>query len=98
MEVRLDTNVIQQRCNLENLRPIIQKNGEIDEDFTHRIDACWMKLRLVFGVFCNKNVSFRLKDKFYTVVVKPIMLYKKDCWLFKNSHIQKMKVTKMKIL
>ncbi|KAG5598488.1 hypothetical protein H5410_029858 [Solanum commersonii] len=55
-----------------------QKNGEIDEDVTHHIDAWWMKLRFAYGVFCDKNVSSRLKDKFYKVVVRSTMLYEAE--------------------
>lgn len=33
------------------------------------ISTIWVKWRLAFGVLCDKNVSSRLKGKFYRVVV-----------------------------
>ncbi|XP_070008739.1 uncharacterized protein [Nicotiana sylvestris] len=49
-------------------------NGETDEDVTHRIRAGWMKWRLASGILCDKNVTPRLKGKFYRVVVRLAML------------------------
>jgi len=40
----------------------------------------------------------KLKGKFYSVVVRPTILYGVESWSSKNSHIQKMKVVKMRKL
>ncbi|XP_019253919.1 PREDICTED: uncharacterized protein LOC109232613 [Nicotiana attenuata] len=98
MEVRLDTQVIPKRGSFKYLGSIIQGNGEIDEDVTHHIGAGWMKWRLDSGVLCDKNVSLRLKGKFYKVVVTPTKLYGAECWPIKNSHTQKLKVDEMRML
>ncbi|XP_070044883.1 uncharacterized protein [Nicotiana tomentosiformis] len=97
-DVRLDTQVISRRESFKYLGSIIQKDGEIFEDVTHRIGARWMKWRLASGVLCDKNVLLRLKGKFYKVVVRPTMLYEAECWPVKNSHVQHMKVAKMRML
>ncbi|XP_016570723.1 uncharacterized protein LOC107868541 [Capsicum annuum] len=57
-------------------------NREIDEDVMRRIDAWWLKWRLASKVLYDKKVSPKLKE----------------CWPVKNSHIQTLKVTKMRIL
>ncbi|KAK4372544.1 hypothetical protein RND71_007928 [Anisodus tanguticus] len=80
------------------LGSIIQGNGEIDDDVTHRIGPGWMKWRLASGVLCDKKVPPKLKGKFYRVVVKPTMLYGVECWPVKTSHIQKIKVAEMRML
>nr|XP_016492426.1 PREDICTED: uncharacterized protein LOC107811950 [Nicotiana tabacum] len=54
-DVRLDTQVIPKRESFKYLGSIIQMNGEIDEDVTHRIGAGWTKWRLALGVLCDKN-------------------------------------------
>ncbi|XP_070053589.1 uncharacterized protein [Nicotiana tomentosiformis] len=97
-DVRLDTQVIPRRESFKYLGSIIQKNEKIDEDVTHRIRAGWMKWRLASGVLCDKNVSLRLKGKFYKVVVRPTMLYGAECWPVKKSHVQQMKVAEMSML
>nr|XP_009795786.1 PREDICTED: uncharacterized protein LOC104242434 [Nicotiana sylvestris] len=80
--VRLDTQVIPRRESFKYLRSIIQKDWEIDEDFTHRIRAEWMKWRLASDVLCDKNMLLRPKEY----------------WPVKNSHVQQMKVAETRIL
>ncbi|KAF3630495.1 Macro domain-containing protein [Capsicum annuum] len=53
---------------------------------------------LASGVLCDKKVPPKLKGKFYRVAVRSAMLYGAECWPIKNSHIQKMKVTEMRML
>ncbi|KAG5628738.1 hypothetical protein H5410_000455 [Solanum commersonii] len=53
--------------------------SETVDDVTYRIGAGWMKSRLAPGVLCDKNVTLKLKDKFYIVVVRPTMLYSAKC-------------------
>uniref|UniRef100_A0A1U7UYL3 Uncharacterized protein LOC104213328 n=1 Tax=Nicotiana sylvestris TaxID=4096 RepID=A0A1U7UYL3_NICSY len=74
VEVKLDGQVIPKRASFKYLGSIIQGDGEIDEDVTHRIGAGWMKWRLASG----RNVPLRLKGKFYRVVVRPAMLIKNE--------------------
>nr|XP_016437835.1 PREDICTED: uncharacterized protein LOC107763843 [Nicotiana tabacum] len=98
VEVKLDTQVIPKRDSFKYLGSVIQGNGEINEDVTHRVGAGWMKWRLLSGILCDRNVSPRLKGKFYKMVVRLAMLYKAECWPVKKSHVQKMIVAKMRIL
>ncbi|KAM3301760.1 hypothetical protein P3S67_016262 [Capsicum chacoense] len=74
-----------------------QGNGEIDEDVSHRIGG-WMKWKLASGVLYDRKVPPKLKGKFYRVAVRPVILYGAECWSVKNFHIQKLKVTEMRML
>ncbi|KAF3655717.1 putative microtubule-associated protein SPIRAL2-like [Capsicum annuum] len=78
--VELDSQAIQKRGSFKYLGSMIQGNGEIDNDVTHRIGARWLKWRLTSGVLCDKKVPLKLKGKFYRVAVRPTMLYKVECW------------------
>ncbi|XP_075092237.1 uncharacterized protein LOC142172504 [Nicotiana tabacum] len=98
MDVRLDPQVIPKRASFKYLGSIIYDNGEIDDDVIHRIGTWWMKWKLASSVLCDKNVPLRLNSKFYKVVVRPTMLYVAECWPVKKSHVQKMKVVKMRML
>ncbi|XP_070024870.1 uncharacterized protein [Nicotiana sylvestris] len=97
-EVRIDSQVIPKRESFKYLGSIIQRYGEIDGDVMYRIGVGWMKWRLTSGVLCDKKVPLKLKGKFYRAVIRPAMLYGDECWSVKNSHIQKMKVAKMRML
>ncbi|XP_070017321.1 uncharacterized protein [Nicotiana sylvestris] len=98
MDVRLDPQVIPKRASFKYLGSIIYDNGEIDDDVIHRFGTWWMKWKLASSVLCDKNVPLRLNSKFYKVVVRPTMLYVAECWPVKKSHVQKMKVVKMRML
>ncbi|XP_009796009.2 uncharacterized protein [Nicotiana sylvestris] len=98
VEVRLDSQVILKRESFKYLGSIIQGDGEIDGNVTHRTGVEWMKWRLAFEVLCVKNVPPKLKGKSYKAVVRPSMLNGAECWPVKNSNIQKIKVAKMRML
>ncbi|XP_070002811.1 uncharacterized protein [Nicotiana sylvestris] len=97
-DVRLESQVIPKRESFKYLGYIIQGNGEIDEDITHRIGVGWMKWRLISGILCDKNVSPKLKGKLYRVVVRSTMLYGAKCWSVKPYHVEKMKMAEMRML
>ncbi|XP_060191168.1 uncharacterized protein LOC132620753 [Lycium barbarum] len=98
VEVKFGTQVIQKKGSFKYLGSILQENGDIDDDVTHRIGAGWLKWRLASRVLCGKKVPPKLKGKFYKVVVRPTLLYGAECWPVKNSHVQKMKVAEMRML
>ena len=96
--VKLEAHEVCKRDKFKYLGSVIQSNGEIDEDVSHRIGAGWMKWKLASGVLCDKKVPPKLKGKFYRVVVRPALLYGAECWPVKNSHTQRMKVAEMRML
>jgi hypothetical protein len=48
---------------------MFQKNGDIDEDVSHKIKADWLKWRQASGVLCDPTVPLKLKGKFYRTVI-----------------------------
>jgi hypothetical protein len=79
-DVRLDGQVVPKKDTLHYLGSMLQKNGNIDEDVSHRIKAGWLKCRRASGVLCDPRVPLKLKDKFYRTVIRPAMLYGAECW------------------
>jgi hypothetical protein len=77
---------------------MLQKDGDIDEVVNHRIKAGWMKWRQASSILCDKRVPQKLKGKFYTMVIRPAMLYGAECWLTKRRHIQQLGVAEMRML
>ncbi|ONM53905.1 Retrovirus-related Pol polyprotein LINE-1 [Zea mays] len=76
----------------------IERDGDIDEDVSHRIKAGWMKWHQASGVLCDKRVPRKLKGKFYRTVIRPAMLYGAKCCPTKRRHIQQLSVAEMCIL
>lgn len=57
-----------------------------------------MKWRFASRVLCDKQILPKVKSKFYRVVVRLFLLYGMECWLIKNSHVQKIHIAEMRIL
>ena len=47
---------------------------------------------------CDKRIPLKLKGRVYRTVVRPTLLYGAACWPTKKSHLQRMKVAKMRML
>ena len=79
------------------LGSIIQKDGKINSDVNHRIQAGWLKWRAT-RVLCDRNILLWLKGKFYRTAIRPALLYDTECWAIKRHHAQKMSVAEMRML
>ena len=66
------------------LGSIIQKDGEIDSDINHRIQAGWLKWRSATGVLYDRNILLWLKRKFYRTAIRPALLYGIECWTIRD--------------
>jgi hypothetical protein len=77
---------------------MLQRDGDIDEDVSHRIKAGWMKWRHASGILCDNRVPQKLKGKFYRTAIRPAMLYGAEYWPTKRLHIQQLSVTEMRML
>jgi len=87
-DVSLEGQVVPKRDTFRYLGSMLQRDGDIDEDVSHRIKAGWMKWRQASGVLCDKKVPQKLKGKFYRTAIRPAMLYGAECWPTKRRHVQ----------
>jgi hypothetical protein len=96
--VRLDGQVVPKKDTFRYLGSMLQKNGDTDEDVSHRIKAGWLKWRQDSGVLCDPRVSLKLKVKFYRTAIRPAMLYGAECWPTKRRHVQQLSVAEMRMV
>jgi len=97
-DVRLDGQVVPKKDTFRYLGSMLQKDGDIDEDLSHRIKAGWLKWRQASGVLCDPRVPLKLKGKFYRTAIRPAMLYGAECWSTKRRHVQQLSVAEMRML
>jgi hypothetical protein len=97
-EVSLEGQVVPQKDTFRYLGSMLQKDGDIDEDVSHRIKVGWLKWRQASGVLCDKRVPQKLKGKFYRTAIRPAMLYGAECWPTKRRHVQQLGVAEMRML
>jgi hypothetical protein len=97
-DLRLDGQVVPKKDTFRYLGSMLQKDGDIDEDVSHRIKADWLKWRQASVVLCDPRVPPKLKGKFYRTAIQPIMLYGAECWPIKRRHVQQLSIAKMCML
>jgi hypothetical protein len=78
-DARLDGQVVPKKDTFRYLKSMFYKNGDIDDDVSHRIKVGWLKWRQASDVLCDPRVALKLKGKFYRTVIRPIMLYVVEC-------------------
>jgi hypothetical protein len=55
-DIRLDGLVVPKKGTFRYLGSMLQKDGDIDEDVSHRIKVGWLKWRQASSVLCNPRV------------------------------------------
>jgi hypothetical protein len=68
-DVRLDGQVVPKKDIFHYLGSMLQKDGDIDEDLSHRIKVNWLKWHKTSGVLCDPSVPLKLKGKFYRTAI-----------------------------
>jgi len=97
-DVSLECQVVPRKDTFQYLGSMLQRDGDIDEDVSHRIKAGWMKWRQASGILYDKRVPLKLKGKFYRMAIRPAMLYGAECWPTQKRHVQQISVAEMRML
>jgi len=97
-DVSLEGQVVPKKDTFRYLGSMLQRDGDIDADVSHRIKAGWIKWRQASGILCDKRVPQKLKGKFYRTTIRPAMLYGAECWPTKIRHVQQLSVAEMRML
>ena len=67
--IKLKDQIIQRKYHFQYLGLVIQKDGKIHEDVTHRIKEGRLKQRNASGVLCDGKIPLKLKEKFYRITI-----------------------------
>ncbi|KAK8942385.1 hypothetical protein KSP39_PZI009233 [Platanthera zijinensis] len=73
----------------ECFKYLVQKDGGVDKNVIHKIQASWLKWRGAFEILCDRKVSLKLTGKFYHIAVRPTMLCDSECWAVNYVHEKK---------
>jgi hypothetical protein len=72
-DVRLNGQVVPKKDTFRYMGSMLQKDGDINEDLSHRIKAGWLKWCQASGVLCDPRVPLKIKGKFYRTTIRPAM-------------------------
>jgi hypothetical protein len=78
--VSLEGQVVSRKETFRYLGSMLQRDGNIYEDVSHRIKAGWMKWCQTSDVLYDKRVPQKLKGLFYRATSRLAMLYCAECW------------------
>ena len=59
---------------------IFSEEGGSETAVRARVKAAWQKWRELGPVIPDKKIPTKLKTKLYTTVVRPVILYRAECW------------------
>ncbi|XP_063937419.1 uncharacterized protein LOC108194424 [Daucus carota subsp. sativus] len=89
---------VPQTNTFKYLGSIIQNNGDISADVTHRILTGWLRWRAATGVLCDGSVPLKLKGKFYRVAIRPSLLYGSECWPLRKAQERRLEAAELRML
>ena len=61
----------------------------------HRIKLRWQKYRATFGILHDRGVHLKLKRVFFQTTIAPALIYRLECWTFRNDQSRKIGVAEM---
>jgi predicted metal-dependent hydrolase len=76
-DVSLDGQVVLMNDTFQYLKSMLQSDGGINEDVSHRIKVRWVKWRQASGILCDKVLN-KLKGKFYRMTISPAKMYEAE--------------------
>ena len=76
----------------------VQESASCEREVKKRVQAGWNGWRRVSGVICNRWLPARVKEKVYSSVVRPAMVYGLDMVAVTKKQVEEMEVAEMKML
>ena len=76
----------------------VQESGSCEREVKKRVQTGWNGWRRVSGVICNRRLPARVKEKVYSSVVRPAMVYELEGLAGTKKQVKEMEVAEMKML
>ena len=76
----------------------VQESGGCEREVKRRVQAGWNGWRRVTGVICDRRLPARVKEKVYSSMIRPAMVYGLETVAVTKKQVEEMEVAEMKIL
>ncbi|KAI5748144.1 hypothetical protein M8J77_022340 [Diaphorina citri] len=82
--LHLDGQALNVVDKFKYLGSTVNKEGDLDCEIAHRVNAAWMNWKRMSGVLCDRRMNGRMRRKIYRTVVRPAMMYGSETWPVKR--------------
>ncbi|EYC21750.1 hypothetical protein Y032_0018g3510 [Ancylostoma ceylanicum] len=96
--IQVDGDDLRRSDYFKYLGSTFSADGNLAHEVVARVNAAWLKWRLMTGVFCDKNVPDRFESKVYQAVVRSVALYGAECWPATKKVERRLSVMETKML
>ena len=76
----------------------VQESGSCEREVKKRVQAGWNGWRKVSGVICNRSLPARVKEKVYSSMVRPAMVYGLETVAVTKKQVEEIEIAEMKLL
>ena len=76
----------------------ISEEGGSEEAVRARVSAAWGKWRDLSRVISDKKMPRKFKIKLYMTVIRPVLLYRTECWTVRKKEEQILEKTETRML
>ena len=80
------------------LGSMIDKDGTVERDLDHRVQAAWSSSRNLTGVLYDRTIPLRLKAKAYEAIIRPALTCGSECWTLEVTNKRKIAITETGML
>ena len=96
--VKMEDTKVPKVKEFKYLGSTVQESGSCERKVKKRVQAEWNGWRRVSGVICDRGLPARVKEKVYSSVVRPAMVYGLETVAVTKKQVEEMKVAEMKML
>ena len=96
--VKMEDTKVPRVKEFKYLGSTVQESGSCEREVKRRVQAGWNGWKKVSGVICDKRLPARVKEKVYSIVVRPAMVYELETVAVTKKQVEEMEVAEMKML
>ena len=96
--IKMDDKKVPRVKEFKYLGSTVQESGGCEREVKKRVQTEWNGWRKVSGVICDRRLPDRVKEKVYSSVMKPEMVYGLETVTVTKKQVKEMEVTKIKML
>ena len=96
--VKMEDTKVPRVRKFKYLGSTVQESGSCEREIKRRVQARWNGWRRVSGVICDRRLPAREKEKVYSSVVRPAMVYAFETVAVTKKQVKEMEVAEMKML